>query len=125
MRRAIDTCPSCDGTVTSIQVPPGQWPIAEPCGHDVAVIMHDDRVQLEQACLHTLTWDRQRHGAHGRPHEHRCKLRKEHPVSDGSGVQVHECGVCTIAWESDWRPIKACKCSAGRNPLCPVHGDRR
>jgi hypothetical protein len=59
------------------------------------------------ACGKVLKWDKRRDRVFGEPHEHVCGLEADHPVSDGSGVQCHECAQpgCTLAWESDRRPL--------------------
>jgi hypothetical protein len=51
-------------------------------------------------CRQVLTWNRRLHAVHGQPHDHVCKLAADHPVSEGSALQVHHCGTCTTAWES-------------------------
>jgi hypothetical protein len=73
-------------------------------------------------CEQVLKWNRRLHAVHGRPHDHICWLESGHPVSEGVGVQIHECGTCTIAWESDRRPSRFCRCAVETNPNCPIHG---
>jgi ABC-type ATPase with predicted acetyltransferase domain len=71
-------------------------------------------------CGQILRWNRRLHAVHGQQHDHVCHLEPGHPVSTGSGVQVHECGSCTIAWESDRRPH--CWCGPNQtHPQCPRH----
>lgn len=73
-------------------------------------------------CGQVLRWLQPLHAMLGAPHHHVCKLDSGHPVSERSGVQVHQCGACTLGWESDPRPTVHCTCLAEVNPRCPTHG---
>lgn len=77
---------------------------------------------MQAVCGQVLRWRPRADAVMGAPHEHRCQLAPGHLASGPGYVPIHECGSCTLCWESDPRPHVHCTCQAGFNPACPTHG---